>query len=74
MLGETYYDQDMKIVRQMVTDRVGPIGGRDYPVVMTMRPVDEPQKWTRIETKSAQFNITLPAYLFTLSNLQNPRD
>jgi len=74
MLGETYYDQDMKIVREMTTEKVGPIGGRDYPVIMTMRPVDEPQKWTRIETKSGQFNITLPGYLFTLSNLQNPRD
>ena len=74
MLGETYYDQDMKIVREMTTEKVGPIGGRDYPVIMTMRPAGEPQKWTRIETKSGRFNITLPAYLFTLSNLQNPRD
>lgn len=74
MLGETYYDQDMKIVRVMTTEQVGPIGGRDYPVIMTMRPADEPGKWTRIETKSGRFNIALPEYLFTLSNLQNPRD
>jgi len=58
----------------MTTEKVGPIAGRDYPVVIVMRPADEPGKWTRIETTSGAFNITLPAYLFTLSNLQNPRD
>lgn len=74
MLSEDYYDQDMKVVRSMTTEKVGPVGGRDYPVIMTMRPADEPEKWTRIETTSGAFNIPLPDYLFTLSNLQNPRD
>lgn len=73
MLGETYFDQDMKPVRIMTTDKVGELGGRMYPVSMTMRPAAEPGKWTRIETTSGQFNVTLPDYLFTLSNLQNPR-
>lgn len=74
LLGETYFDQDMKPVREMTTDKVGPLGGRDYPVAMTMRPAGEPGKWTRIDTASGAFNIAQPGYLFTLSNLQNPRD
>ncbi len=74
MLAETYFDQDMKPVRRMTTDKVGQIGGRDYPVVMTMTPASEPGKWTRIETKTGRFNIEIPGYLFTLSNLQNPRN
>ena len=74
MLAETYFDQDMKPVREMTTNKVGEIGGRKYPVVMTMKPANEPGKWTRIETKFGQFNIAIPGYLFTLSNLQNPRD
>lgn len=74
MLGETYLDQDMKVVREMTTEKVGPIGGREYPVVMIMRPAGEPEKWTQIETTSGEFNISLPGYIFTLSNLQNPRD
>ncbi len=74
MLGESYFDQDMKLVRKMVTDQVGKIGARDYPVVMTMHPADKPQDWTRIVTKSGSFNTALPSYVFTLSNLQNPRD
>ena len=74
MLGETYYDQDMKPVRVMTTEKVSTVGGRDYPVVMTMRPENQDGKWTRIETKTAAFNGSMPGYLFTLSNLQNPRN
>ncbi len=74
MMAETFFDQDMKPVRVMTTDKVGRIGGREYPVVMTMRPVGEPGKWTRIETRSGSFDVTVPSYVFTLSNLQNPRD
>jgi len=71
--GETYFDQDLKPARRMSVDRIAPLGGRDYPVSMTMRPLDEPASWTRVETSSARFNIALPASVFTLSSLQNPR-
>ncbi len=74
MMAETYFDQDMKPVRMMTTTKVDRLGGRMYPVVMTMRPADDPDKWTRIKTTAGQFNVAQPAYLFTLSNLQNPRD
>jgi outer membrane lipoprotein-sorting protein len=73
LLGQTFYDQDGKPARQMSADRIDTLGGRAYPVVMTMRPLDEPGQWTRIETSQARFNLSLPAWLFTLSNLQNPR-
>ena len=73
MLAETYFDQDMKPVRTMTTDKVATLGGRPYPVVMTMRPASEPDKWTRIETVSGRFDIAIPSYLLTLSNLRNPR-
>jgi outer membrane lipoprotein-sorting protein len=73
VVGETFYDQDGKPARQMTADKVASLAGRPYPVSMTMRPLDQPGQWTRIETSSAQFNVGLPAWLFTLSNLQNPR-
>ncbi len=73
VLEEIYFDQDMKPARTMTTDKVGTLGGRVYPLVMTMHPSDTPGSWTRIETQDAAFNIALPDYLFTLSNLQNPR-
>ena len=73
ILGETFYDQDGKPARQMTTDQVSLLGGRPYPTTMTMHPLDQAGQWTRIQTSAAQFNIALPAWLFTLSNLQNPR-
>lgn len=74
MMGETFFDQDMKPVREMTTETVSTIGGRSYPSVMTMRPTGVPGKWTRLETKSGAFDADLPGYIFTLSNLQNPRE
>jgi len=70
---ETFFDQDLKPVRHMQTETVGPLGGRPYPLVMTMHPIDSPAQWTRIETLQGAFNTSLPEYLFTLSNLQYPR-
>ena len=70
---QVYFDQDMKAARRMQTDRIGLLGGRPYPIIVTVRPLDMPDQWTRTETVQAQFNIDVPDYLFTLSNLQNPR-
>ena len=73
LLEETYFDQDMKPARRMTTGKVGLISGRPYPVSMTMSPLDQPGQWTRTDTVDARFNAALPSWLFTLSNLQNPR-
>jgi len=74
VIEETFFDQDLKPVRHMVTERIGPLGGRPYPLVMTMHPLDSPAQWTRIETRDGRFDLPLPAYLFSLSNLQYPRE
>jgi outer membrane lipoprotein-sorting protein len=57
----------------MKTERIATLGDRMYPVLMTMYPLDLPGQWTRIETSDGQFNVKVPDYRFTLSNLQNPR-
>ncbi len=72
-LQQTFFDQDMKVVRTMTVDKIGTIGGRLYPLVITMTPADKSNQWTRITTTEAQFDISLPSYTFTTSNLQNPR-
>jgi outer membrane lipoprotein-sorting protein len=73
LMGETFFDQDMKPARRMTADRIALLAGRPYPVSMTMRPLDQPGQWTRIDTSDAKFDVALPASLFTLSTLQNPR-
>jgi hypothetical protein len=73
LLTETWFDQEMKPVRRLETLQVGPLGGRAYPVKMRMGVLDKPDQWTEINTTGGQFDLKLPAYLFTLSNLRNPR-
>jgi hypothetical protein len=73
ILEQTFFDQDMKPARRVQTERIGTLDGRPYPVTMTMHPLDQPSQWTRVETTDAHFNAAAPDYLFTLSNLQNPR-
>jgi len=69
-----YFDQLGRRVRVMTADKIAILGGRPYPVVMTMRRDDKPGTYTKVATRSARFNIKIPAYTFTQSNLQNPRD
>ncbi len=74
LMAMEYFDQLGKRVRIMTTDRVAMIGGRPYPAVMIMRADATPGQFTRVTTSSAEFDISIPSYLFTKSNLQNPRD
>jgi len=74
LMSVEYYDQVGKRVRIMTTDKISRLGGRPYPVVLTMKTDAKPDQYTRITTKSAEFDIDLPSYLFTKSNLQNPRN
>jgi len=73
LMGQQFFDQNGTLVREMEADRIGNLGGRPYPVQLTMRSLDKPGQFTRITTQSAEFGISLPGYLFTRSNLQNPR-
>lgn len=73
LLSEIFYDQDMKPVRRLDSLKIGILGGRQYPVIMRMEKVESPGKWTKLNYSVGIFNIKLPSYLFTLSNLRNPR-
>jgi outer membrane lipoprotein-sorting protein len=73
LLEETFFDQNMKPVKSMVTRKIAPLGGRPYPVIMRMTDLEQAHHWTQLHYRHARFSITLPAYLFTQSNLSNPR-
>lgn len=73
LLGETWFAQDMKPVRRLETLQVAPLGGRAYPVKMRMSVLDKPGHWTELTTTKGRFDLKLEGYLFTLSNLRNPR-
>jgi len=73
LISEQFYDQDMKLVKQMETTKIGPLGGRNFPLAMRMTSLEEKDHWTELTNQVGHFDIKLPDYLFSLSNLRNPR-
>jgi hypothetical protein len=49
------------------------MGGRTVASKMRMGKVDSPNEWTQVTTHRVEFDLDLPASLFTLANLRNPR-
>jgi outer membrane lipoprotein-sorting protein len=73
LLEESFFDQDMQLVKRLETTMIGPLGGRPYPVVMRMTDLSEQDHWTELRYSEGEFDLELPDFLFTLSNLSNPR-
>ena len=63
----------MQPVKQLSVTKIAPLGGKLYPVVMRMTLLDKAEHWTELHYIKAKFDLKIPAYLFTLSNLRNPR-
>jgi Outer membrane lipoprotein-sorting protein len=73
LLEESFFDQDMQLVKRLKTAKIAPLGGRPYSVVMRMTDVTEADHWTELSYTEGAFDLQLPDYLFTLSNLSDPR-
>jgi hypothetical protein len=75
MLEEVYFDQDLAVVKTLTATKIGSLGQRKvYVTQMRMTKSDEPDHWTQLEYESGEFDAELPASLFTVGNLRNPRD
>lgn len=74
LLEHTFYDQEMKPVKRMLTSRVGMMGGRMVAIQERMAKIETPDEYTEIIVRSAKFDISIPDSMFTLSNLRNPRN
>jgi outer membrane lipoprotein-sorting protein len=73
LIEQQFWDQDDVLVKSMKTLEVEEMGGRAVARVMRMGKVDTPGEWTQLTSNSIEFDLDLPANLFTLSNLRNPR-
>lgn len=73
ILVETYYDQDMKPLKRLTAQKIGRLGGRPYVTELRMRPLDKDGQWTEIRYLKGRFDVTIPKFVFSLSNLRNPR-
>ena len=49
------------------------MGGRPVARVMRMGKLETPEEWTEMSVSAIEFDIDMPAGIFTLSNLRNPR-
>jgi outer membrane lipoprotein-sorting protein len=74
VLGHDYYDQQGVLVKQLKTLELRPMGGKVVATRQRMQNMDKPGEWTDVAVTEARFGVSLPASMFTLSNLRNPRD
>ena len=73
LLEHTFFDQDMKPIKRMLTSKVGMMGGRMVAIQERMAKTDTPNEYTEIKVLSAKFDLKVPDSMFTQSNLRNPR-
>lgn len=71
-LRQEYYSERGELVRVMTFSEVRQMGGRTMPIKWEMRPGDEPGNVTTIVVKSAVYDRTIDAQVFTQRNLQQP--
>lgn len=73
LLEEQYWDQDGQLVKEMKALDITEMGGRSVVRVMRMGKLETPGEWTEMRVSEIEFDLELPASVFTLSNLRNPR-
>ena len=73
LLQEQYWDQDGVLVKVMQARDIAEMGGRQVARVLRMGKLETPDEWTEMTVSAIEFDIKLPAGIFTLSNLRNPR-
>jgi outer membrane lipoprotein-sorting protein len=73
LLEQQFWSQDNKLVKVMKTLDIQEMGGRQVARILRMESLESPGEWTQLVTEQIEFGNELPASLFTLSNLRNPR-
>lgn len=73
LLRQTFFDEEMVVVKEMTAEQIEMLGGRLFPRIWTMRRIDEEQRYTRMEYLELRFGADLDDRLFTLNSLKNRR-
>ena len=72
-LEHQFLDQDLQPVKILKTLDIQEMGGRMFAVQQRMSMWKKKDEWTEISVQVLDFDREIPDYLFTLSNLRNPR-
>lgn len=70
LLRQSFYDEDMVMVKEMLAENIESMGGRLFPRIWTMRQVDKKNQYTRLEYLELDFNTVLPDSLFSITSLK----
>jgi outer membrane lipoprotein-sorting protein len=73
LLRQQFYDEDMVLVKEMVSEDLVQFSDRLFPRVWTMRRVDQEDQFTGLEYLELSFNQELDDRLFTLASLKSRR-
>lgn len=73
MVRQAFFDQDGVMVKEMVTEEIGMMGGRLFPKVWTMRKAGTEDRYTRIIYQELEFDVPLEPGIFTLTRLKSRR-
>lgn len=73
LLAHDFYDQSNLLIKSMRTTEIKPLGGRLMPSIQRITNAETPAEWTEIRLEQVRFDETMPDWLFTQSNLRNPR-
>lgn len=71
MLKQVYFDQAMNVVKTLETLAIATFDGRPVASHMRVTDVDTPEQWTDMEVLASDFDVVLPADMFTLTHLRS---
>jgi outer membrane lipoprotein-sorting protein len=71
-LAEGYYDEDLKLVKQMTAHEIQQLGGKLFPKIWKMKKAEAVDEYTVLDYRELVFNEAIPDTLFTLSSLKRP--
>ena len=70
LLRQAFYDDDMVLVKELITESIVMMGGRLFPRIWWMHRRGVEGSYTRLEYKQIDFDASLPPALFTLTGLK----
>ena len=73
MLSQSFFDQSMTLLKKMEVVEIGELGGREIPVAMRMRSIDEEDRWTEVRYDEADWDADVPDNRFTSFALRGSR-
>ncbi|MDD5711810.1 MAG: outer membrane lipoprotein-sorting protein [Smithellaceae bacterium] len=72
MLTQEFYDEDGKLVKSMVAQRIEMQDGKLFPQVWVMRKADARDEFTKLVYRELTFDRDIPDGTFSLTSLKNP--